>query len=207
MPAIAANDDDNDDHSLSCCIPSPPSRSRPPTPPPAPRRPHPTTARLEPPLRTASPNRQAKMSGIIPPLCEDRSRDDDPGGHHPWTLDVGIGDVGTVATVVLHSCRPVIAPAWLSAWSGRQRGRQCGLQRGHKHHRVNLYCGKMNLIVFSWLFSCGGRPFFESQPKFKSRDEQKMKIKSRNLKMRYKIVCVRRDRHGGGEGGIPPKTV
>ena len=65
MPAIAANDDDNDDHSLSCCIPSPPSHSRPPTPPPAPRRLRPTTARLEPPLRTASPNRQAKMSGII----------------------------------------------------------------------------------------------------------------------------------------------
>jgi hypothetical protein len=45
------------------------------------------------------------------------------------------------------------------------------------------------------------------QPKFKSRDWEKTKIKSRILKMGHKIVCVRRDGHGGGEGGIPPKTV
>ena len=49
---------------------------------------------------------------------------------------------------------------------------------------------------------CEGWPF-----SFVGETKKKNKIKSRNLKMGDKVVCVRRDGHGRGSGGNPSKEV
>jgi hypothetical protein len=66
---------------------------------------------------------------------------------------------------------------------------------------VDLYCGKMNLSFGCVPLLGDGGHFLNPQPKFKSRDWGKNENKKHKSENGKKTACVRRDGHGGEEGG------